>query len=600
MADASLTEIQPAGAAPVGDSGPLVGPYVVAAPQIQTFLQAAFTTDRETFERGDTIFARASSLTLNATKAYRFRVLDAAGGTRLLAACFTATANPTSSSYVSLPADPLSDAASWKYQILEFNDPAGATTALQRCTSGVAADDTDEDPFELAQAYAFASAAARALCVTDLTCAAAASGTFTPGSTVFVRVRGYAQNQTNTSDRWIRPNGTTACENLAGTDRPESTAAGIIDTAFPLEAAGEVPNAPGCPAITAAASDTGQWRLLLSDGGFGTEKSIDLRSFNAAPNAAPVCSNGSASTNEDAALNGSVTCTDSDGNTLTYSVVTGPTNGSLTSFNTATGAFTYQPNADYFGSDTFTFRANDGTVFSNTATFSITVNSVNDAPSFTKGANQTVLEDAGAQTVNPWATAISPGPANESGQTVSFVITANTNTALFAAGPAVSSTGVLTYTPATNAYGSATITLKITDDGGTANGGVDESTTQTFTITVTPVNDAPTADSQSVTVFEDSSNNPITLTGSTGPANESTQTLTFVLEELPSDGTLSETFGGPAILAGDLPLSWPTRRSTSPRPASTAPPPTASTSTSLTMAERPTAASTPRLRLPCR
>ncbi len=184
----------------------------------------------------------------------------------------------------------------------------------------------------------------------------------------------------------------------------------------------------------------------------------------------------------------------------------------------------------------------------------MTVTCVNDAPSFTKGANQTVLEDAGAQTVNPWATAISPGPANESGQTVSFVITANTNTALFAAGPAVSSTGVLTYTPATNAYGSATITLKITDDGGTANGGVDESTTQTFTITVTPVNDAPTADSQSVTVFEDSSNNPITLTGSTGPANQSTQTLTFVLEELPSDGTLSETFGGPAILAGDLPL----------------------------------------------
>ena len=383
-------------------------------PQIQTFLQAAFTTDRETFERGDTIFARASSLTLNATKAYRFRVLDAAGGTRLLAACFTATANPTSSSYVSLPADPLSDAASWKYQILEFNDPAGATTALQRCTSGVAADDTDEDPFELAQAYAFASAAARALCVTDLTCAAAASGTFTPGSTVFVRVRGYAQNQTNTSDRWIRPNGTTACENLAGTDRPESTAAGIIDTAFPLEAAGEVPNAPGCPAITAAASDTGQWRLLLSDGGFGTEKSIDLRSFNAAPNAAPVCSNGSASTNEDAALNGSVTCTDSDGNTLTYSVVTGPTNGSLTSFNTATGAFTYQPNADYFGSDTFTFRANDGTVFSNTATFTITVNSVNDAPTLNAIADETVNEDAPEQTV-PLA-GIGSGAGNESGR----------------------------------------------------------------------------------------------------------------------------------------------------------------------------------------
>ena len=34
-----------------------------------------------------------------------------------------------------------------------------------------------------------------------------------------------------------------------------------------------------------------------------------------------------------------------------------------------------------------------------TQTFDITVTNVNDAPSFTKGADQTVLEDAGAQTV---------------------------------------------------------------------------------------------------------------------------------------------------------------------------------------------------------
>ena len=53
-------------------------------------------------------------------------------------------------------------------------------------------------------------------------------------------------------------------------------------------------------------------------------------------------------------------------------------------------------------------------------TFSINVLSVNDAPSFTRGANQIVNEDAGAQTVNNWATSISPGPADESGQTLTF------------------------------------------------------------------------------------------------------------------------------------------------------------------------------------
>ena len=51
--------------------------------------------------------------------------------------------------------------------------------------------------------------------------------------------------------------------------------------------------------------------------------------------------------------------------------------------------------------------------------------------------------------------------------------------------------GNLTYTPAANANGLATVTVKIHDDGGTANSGADTSASQTFTITVTPVNDAP-------------------------------------------------------------------------------------------------------------
>ena len=45
------------------------------------------------------------------------------------------------------------------------------------------------------------------------------------------------------------------------------------------------------------------------------------------------------------------------------------------------------------------------------------VNAVNDAPSFTKGPDQTVAQDSGAHSVPGWATAISMGPANESGQT---------------------------------------------------------------------------------------------------------------------------------------------------------------------------------------
>ena len=50
---------------------------------------------------------------------------------------------------------------------------------------------------------------------------------------------------------------------------------------------------------------------------------------------------------------------------------------------------------------------------------------------------------------------------------------------------------MLTYTPATNAFGTATITVVLKDNGGTANGGVDTSAPQTFVINVTPVNQAP-------------------------------------------------------------------------------------------------------------
>lgn len=123
--------------------------------------------------------------------------------------------------------------------------------------------------------------------------------------------------------------------------------------------------------------------------------------------------------------------------------------------------------------------------------FTIIINPVNDAPSFVVGPNQTVYEDAQSQTVSPWATSISKGAYNETAQHVSFEITANTNPSIFSTLPSVSPEGVLTYAVAPNMSGTSTITLRIKDDGGTLNGGVDTSETQSFTITVLPVNDAP-------------------------------------------------------------------------------------------------------------
>ena len=161
------------------------------------------------------------------------------------------------------------------------------------------------------------------------------------------------------------------------------------------------------------------------------------------------------------------------------------------------GTLTYTPAADAYGVASVTIVAHDdggtangGTDASPPLTFALTIDPVDDAPSFSAGANQTLLEDGGAQSVNGWATAVSSGPANESSQSVTFTAVAD-NPALFAVQPAVAPSGKLTFTPAANANGAATVTVIAHDDGGTANGGIDDSPPSTFTVTVGSVNDAP-------------------------------------------------------------------------------------------------------------
>ena len=226
---------------------------------------------------------------------------------------------------------------------------------------------------------------------------------------------------------------------------------------------------------------------------------------------APTAADDSFSVVEDGVLSvptPGVLSNDSDLNGFAIHVVshTQPANG--TAALNPNGSFTYTPAANYYGSDSFSYTITNDNGRTATATVRLTVLEVNDAPSFTAGADQTVLMNAGAQTATSWATAISKGPANEAGQSLTFAVT-NNNAALFSAQPAVSADGTLTYTPAPGLSGIATVTIYLKDNGGTANGGVDRSAEKTFTIRVI-------AYSIGNWVFRDANNNGIRDFGESG------------------------------------------------------------------------------------
>src|SRR5919112_1126981 len=219
------------------------------------------------------------------------------------------------------------------------------------------------------------------------------------------------------------------------------------------------------------------------------------------------------------------------------------------------GTLTYTPAADKNGSATVTIKAKDsggtangGQGESAEQSFTITINAVNDAPSFTKGDNQTVNEDARAQSVPNWATDISAGPADEDGQRLTFQVTNDNN--LFTSGgqPSVAPNGTLTYTPTDNANGTATVSVKLHDDGDTANVEVDESAEQTFTISVDAVNDTPISHANTTMANEDTKlvfpSSDLVGNDDEGADNESSQTLTVTEVYDGAHGTVSIGNGG--------------------------------------------------------
>ncbi|MEM8910982.1 MAG: tandem-95 repeat protein [Planctomycetota bacterium] len=149
--------------------------------------------------------------------------------------------------------------------------------------------------------------------------------------------------------------------------------------------------------------------------------------------------------------------------------------------------------------------ANNDIWFSEERTFTITVDPVNDAPTFVPGPTIRVNEDRGPF-ISPWATQIVPGPLDEAGQTVRFEVDVDpADEFLFTADglPAINNEGILTFTPAINANGTVDVRVRAIDSDADLGTGAGVSSEVNLRIVVAPVNDLPVPSSDQFVTDED-------------------------------------------------------------------------------------------------
>ncbi|MDP2433475.1 MAG: CARDB domain-containing protein [Pseudomonadota bacterium] len=172
-------------------------------------------------------------------------------------------------------------------------------------------------------------------------------------------------------------------------------------------------------------------------------------------NQTPTAGDDTASGDEDQTLSGNVSNNDSDPDGPAYGaqLVTDVANGTL-SFN-ADGSFSYQPTANWSGSDGFSYRVFDGVSYSNEANVVITINPVNDAP---VAANDSydVLE-------NHALTVTAPGVLGNDSD-----LEGDSLSASLVSGPAhgllsLAAGGGFTYTPDSDYVGADSFTYRVAD-----------------------------------------------------------------------------------------------------------------------------------------
>ena len=254
----------------------------------------------------------------------------------------------------------------------------------------------------------------------------------------------------------------------------------------------------------------------ISDGNGGTDSASLSITVNAV-NDPPVANNDSASTNEDTSTTINVLSndTDGDGDTLSIQSVSNPPNGSATILG---NQIQYTPDANFNGGDSFTYTVSDGNGGTDTANVSVTVNSVNDVP---------VANPDSGSTSEDTSVGINVIANDSDADGDSLTVSGNTqgsNGSVVCAGVSC------TYTPAANFNGSDSFSYTASD----GNGGTDSAT---VSVTVSAVNDPPTAVADSASTQEGQQVTISVLNNDSDPDGDS---LTLQSVGSASNGTASK------------------------------------------------------------
>ncbi|HEY3053365.1 MAG TPA: Ig-like domain-containing protein, partial [Thermoanaerobaculia bacterium] len=281
---------------------------------------------------------------------------------------------------------------------------------------------------------------------------------------------------------------------------------------------------------------TDSFTYKVSDGSL--ESNVATVTITITPvNDPPVANNDSYTVAEAGTLNitapgvlGNDTDADSPSASLTASQITGPLHGTLTL--NANGSFTYVHDGSETTTDSFTYKVSDGSANSNTATVTIIVTPVNDAP---VAANDSYTIAEGG-TLNPAAPGVLGNDTDPDGPS---------KTAIVVSGPAHASSftlnadGSFTYVHDGGETTTDSFTYKVSD-------GLLESNVVTVTIAITPVNDPPVANNDGYTVAEGGTLNITTpgVLGNDTDVDTASASLTASQVSGPLHGTLTLNANG--------------------------------------------------------